>query len=242
MLGNKKSRNKKRKARRNVRSKGRNGSRKRNGRQPDPGWLWMLCGVCIGLAIAFVVSRGEQAIRETADTVNDAAPPQHAPDEVKESKATKNDLPENKMPESKEPTADKSVLADNAAGKDDADTAAVDAAAEAERFTFYSELPNFEVIIPEDAAETSGAAPQPETRPGAYMLQAGSFTRHDDAGRRRAELALQGIESAIRRMDIDGATYYRIYIGPIRDLDELNRIRRQLYDANIDTMRIRIEE
>jgi len=60
--------------------------------------------------------------------------------------------------------------------------------------------------------------------------------------RETAELALQGIESQIQRVMIDDKTYYRVRIGPIDDLDELNVLRSRLRAAKIDALRIRLGE
>jgi cell division protein FtsN len=77
-------------------------------------------------------------------------------------------------------------------------------------------------------------------QPGTYVLQAGSFTEYADADRRRAQLALQGIESTIQRVTIDNKTYHRVRIGPIDDLDRLNVLRTRLRQADIDVLRIRM--
>ena len=109
------------------------------------------------------------------------------------------------------------------------------------RFEFYNMLPKFEVVIPEvepDVSADTGA--NDVLQPGVYVLQAGSFTEFADADRRRAELALQGIESTIQRVTIDDRTYHRVRIGPIDDLDRLNRVRNQLRRAQIDVLRIRL--
>lgn len=111
------------------------------------------------------------------------------------------------------------------------------------RFDFYDMLPNFEVVIPEKEADV-----QPDTKttqvlqPGIYVLQAGSFRKHADADRRRAQLALQGIESRIQKITIDDKAYHRVRIGPLDDLDELNEIRNRLHQAKIDVLRIRLGE
>jgi len=111
------------------------------------------------------------------------------------------------------------------------------------RFDFYDMLPSFEVVIPEQEPNvTKDTAAAIVDEPGTYILQAGSFTRYEDADRRRAELALQGIESRIQRVAIDDRTYHRVRIGPIQDLDKLNRIRVQLRQANIDVLRIRLSD
>ena len=109
------------------------------------------------------------------------------------------------------------------------------------RFDFYEMLPNFEVIIPEQEKNVSPDTQQEAVvQPGVYVLQAGSFTDFEDADRRRAQLALQGVESRIQRVMIDDKTYHRVRVGPTNDLNELNRLRNRLKQANIDVLRIRI--
>jgi len=109
------------------------------------------------------------------------------------------------------------------------------------RFDFYNMLPNFEVIIPEQEPDVSqDRGPKAVELPGEYVLQAGSFTDYADADRRRAQLALLGIESRIQRVSIDDKTYHRVRIGPTRDLDNLNALRDRLRQAQIDVLRIRL--
>jgi len=109
------------------------------------------------------------------------------------------------------------------------------------RFDFYSLLPKFEVIIPEQERDVRvETGPQAVLEPGVYVLQVGSFSAYEDADRRRATLALQGIESKIQRVSIDDKTYHRVRIGPIDDLDQLNVLRSRLREAEIDVLRIRL--
>lgn len=109
------------------------------------------------------------------------------------------------------------------------------------RFDFYDMLPNFEVIIPEQETDVrQDITAKPIELPGLYVLQAGSFIEFGDADRRRAELALLGIESRIQRVSIDDKTYHRVRIGPTRDLDRLNALRARLRGTEIDVLRIRL--
>jgi hypothetical protein len=109
-------------------------------------------------------------------------------------------------------------------------------------FTFYDLLPNFEVVIPEE--ETAiGAGPElaPLVEPGLYVLQAGSFQQEEDADRLRAQLALLAIESGIQRVTIDDdQTWYRVRIGPMSDLDSVNRIRERLREESIEPLVLRV--
>ena len=111
------------------------------------------------------------------------------------------------------------------------------------RFTFYELLPNFELTVPERRPDVEAdIAPAAVVEPGVYVLQAGSFSTNEDADRRRAELALQGIESHIQRVKINDKNYHRVYIGPTEDLDQLNMLRSRLRSAKIDVFRIRISD
>jgi cell division protein FtsN len=118
---------------------------------------------------------------------------------------------------------------------------AVARGAEGPQFDFYEILPQYEVVVPEvETAATPTARSKPVEEPGSYVLQAGSFSALDDADRLKANLALLGIESRIQRVTIDDDTFHRVRIGPITDLDRLNRIRRQLRDAGVDTMLMKV--
>jgi len=109
------------------------------------------------------------------------------------------------------------------------------------RFDFYTMLPAFEIIITDDEPDVDeDVEPSAIDEPGVYLLQAGSFSTHNDADRRRAELALHGIESRVQRAKVNNRNYYRVYVGPIDDLDELNVTRSRLRAAKIDVMRIRL--
>ena len=81
---------------------------------------------------------------------------------------------------------------------------------------------------------------KPVDEPGSYVLQAGSFSAASDADKLQANLALLGIESRVQRVTIDDDVYHRVRIGPITDLDKLNRIRRQLHDAHVNAMLMKV--
>lgn len=109
------------------------------------------------------------------------------------------------------------------------------------RFTFYELLPAFEMEVRDASPEVEAdIAPQAVVEPGTYVLQAGSFSTPADADRRRAELGLQGIESRVQPVRVNSRDFYRVYIGPTDDLDELNMLRSRLRAAQIDVLRIRL--
>ena len=109
------------------------------------------------------------------------------------------------------------------------------------RFKFYDMLPNFEVVIPEeDTVVSNDSRPEPLDTPGIYVLQAGSFSSHNDADRMKARLAMLGISSRIQKVSVDEKDYHRVRIGPVDSLDQLNTLRSQLRDAEVDIMVIRV--
>ena len=119
-----------------------------------------------------------------------------------------------------------------------------DAAATASdsHYDFYERLPHFEVVVPEREKEIKRDLPAAARieRPGVYVLQAGSYHTEADANRVRAQLATLGITAKVQRVAVDTDVWYRVRIGPIAKLDELNRRRHQLQAADIDAIVIRV--
>jgi len=129
-----------------------------------------------------------------------------------------------------------------AAGKSASAAAAPDAD---QQFDFYEMLPKFEVVIPEEdgtAQPAAGPGSGPVEKPGAYILQAGSFRNQADADRVRALIAMQGVESKIQKVTIDRDTWHRVRVGPITNLKQLEETRSKLRNARIDALVIRVGE
>jgi cell division protein FtsN len=171
---------------------------------------WM--GLAAGLCAGFVVA----AVIYVRD---------HRPDQPQAPAAK---IDKKKPHPSEVPDAD---AAADAGGADDA----------SRPYDFYSSLPKFEVVVPErDKDVHPDVRAVPETRRGTYVLQAGSYKNFADADRVRAKLALQGIESKVQKVSVDSDTWHRIRIGPISNLDQLNRLRTILRKADVDVLVIRV--
>lgn len=111
------------------------------------------------------------------------------------------------------------------------------------QFDFYEMLPKYEVVVPEQDGEPKPSAGSgPVAKPGAYILQAGSFRNPADADRVRALIAMQGVESKIQKVTIDKDTWHRVRVGPITDLQKLDETRSKLRQARIDALVIRVGE
>jgi cell division protein FtsN len=123
-----------------------------------------------------------------------------------------------------------------------ADPEASGTAATGEKYDFYEMLPNFEVVVPEkekDVKRDLSATAKVE-RPGVYVLQAGSYRNEADADRVRQQLSMQGIDAKVQRVSVDTDVWHRVRIGPITNLDQLNKVRKQLQAADVDALVIRV--
>jgi SPOR domain len=111
-----------------------------------------------------------------------------------------------------------------------------------EKYDFYQMLPNFEVVVPEKDKDVKRDLPAgaPIERPGVYVLQAGSYRNEADAERVRQQLALQGVQAKVQRVAVDADVWHRVRIGPITNLAELNKVRKQLRAAEVDALVIRV--
>ena len=129
-----------------------------------------------------------------------------------------------------------------AAGDPGAADSGADAADDAGGYDFYAGLPKFEVVVPEKEHGAHVDATARVDRPGTYFLQAGSYRNSADAESVQQRLARQGISAGVQRVALDNDVWYRIRIGPIKDLNQLNRLRQQLQAADITTLVIRVED
>lgn len=124
---------------------------------------------------------------------------------------------------------------------------------EPNRFAFYDMLPNYELVIQYEEDGTAAGTPssekpkpkKPETpkqvdEPGKYIIQAGSFKTYEDADKRKAKLALLGVESEIERVTIDNTkTWYRVRVGPMNDINRVNGMLKRLRDNGVETLLMR---
>jgi len=180
-----------------------------------PGWVLLFCGLCIGLVIAAGVFVFARPAGSPGISIEIAG-----------------------IPGSKKPKAEEAKAA--AAEKP-----------EKPRFAFYEMLPNYEVVIPEEEyvepqKPQGKAQPKSQTttpkikEPGRYIIQAGSFSNYGDADRRKAGLALLGVESEIEKVTISGGrTVYRVRTTPVDNLDQINTTLKRLRAEGIDTLVMR---
>jgi cell division septation protein DedD len=111
------------------------------------------------------------------------------------------------------------------------------------RFDFYTILPEMEVKVPDWQLGNPGKSGQPTLVPGAYVLQVGSYQRFEEADKAKANLALHGISADIQRVVVNGGdTWFRVRIGPFKDLSEVQTMRAKLMENGLDFMLLRVKE
>jgi cell division protein FtsN len=108
------------------------------------------------------------------------------------------------------------------------------------QFDFYEMLPKYEVVIPEQNEAPARPGSGPAVKPGAYILQAGSFRNPADADRRRALIAMQGVESTIQKVTIGKDTWHRVRVGPITSQKKLEETQSKLRQAQVEALLIRV--
>jgi cell division protein FtsN len=109
-------------------------------------------------------------------------------------------------------------------------------------YDFYEMLPKFQMVVPEKDKDVKRDLPSAGRieRPGMYVLQAGSYRNEAEAERVRAQLALQGVQVKVQQVAVDTEAWYRVRVGPLSNLDELNRLRQQLQQAALDALVISV--
>lgn len=99
-------------------------------------------------------------------------------------------------------------------------------------YDFYTLLPEYEVVIPEEdlsprkpPVEPTKLEPIKVEADAIYLLQVGSFRTELQAEDTRARLALLGFEASIHESSANGKQWYRVRLGPYRESAELNDVR-----------------
>jgi len=111
-------------------------------------------------------------------------------------------------------------------------------------FDFPTVLPIREVVIVEQGTDgdSSPVPSAPVLRPGAYVLHLGIFGESNQAEALKARLLRVGLQPEIQNITVDGEIQYRVRIGVISDLGELNRIRSLLQRSEIETEVVRVSD
>ncbi len=195
-------------------------SGKNDRRKGTPGWVWLLAGLVLGLAVALAAYKyhGNTPTRPVAAHLN---------------------LPDEQADEAAGPTA-----ANSKPGKSGKPIGEKPLSPPTKpRFDFYTILPEMEVVVPdtEIKGRPKGGVPQVD-QPGTYYLQAGAFRALDQADRLKAQLALLGLHAGIETVIVNKTEkWHRVRVGPYKNLDELNRARALLKENSMNAVLVKLK-
>jgi cell division protein FtsN len=92
------------------------------------------------------------------------------------------------------------------------------------------------------AAILAGAAPPAPGDGSVFFVQAGAYTRTDEAEQQRARLAIIGYTAKITEREQSGRTVYRVRVGPYDTREEAEGTQTRLTEASIEARLVRVEQ
>jgi cell division protein FtsN len=95
--------------------------------------------------------------------------------------------------------------------------------------------------VRDPAAILAGAAPPAPADGSVYFVQAGAYTRTDEAEQQRAKLAIIGYTAKITEREQSGRTVYRVRVGPYDTREEAEGTQSRLTEASIEARLVRVE-
>lgn len=90
-----------------------------------------------------------------------------------------------------------------------------------------------------DQPPVSTATPPPAF---SYFVQAGAYSRSEEAEAQRARLAIQGFESRISEREQSGRTVYRVRVGPFSQRGDAETVKETLEGAGIAATLARVQQ
>ena len=117
--------------------------------------------------------------------------------------------------------------------------------------------PEPRVASPRPALAASGAAvaQSPATRPSpaavaatlangafTYFVQAGAYSRSEDAEQQRAKLAMLGVESRLTEREQGGRMVYRVRVGPFERREEAESAKEKLGNSGVDSALVAVQK
>ena len=107
-------------------------------------------------------------------------------------------------------------------------------------YEFFEILENKEVTVEE--VKEYKSTPKGTDKDGnkiQYRLKTGSFKSPQGADRQKAQLLLNGFSIQVESADINGTTWYRVFIGPFGNRSQMNKAQDQLVDLGIQSVEIK---
>ena len=87
----------------------------------------------------------------------------------------------------------------------------------------------------------SAATPARAGDPFVYFVQAGAYTRSEEAEQQRARLAMLGQTARITEREQNGRVVYRVRLGPFEARSEADSLQGKLQESAIEAQLVRVE-
>jgi cell division protein FtsN len=91
---------------------------------------------------------------------------------------------------------------------------------------------------PADETRSTRTGPDPFV----YFVQAGAYSRQEDAEQQRARLAMLGFTAKVTEREQVGRTMYRVRIGPFDGKDQANVAQQRLQQGGVDAALVAVEK
>jgi cell division protein FtsN len=78
--------------------------------------------------------------------------------------------------------------------------------------------------------------------PFTYFVQAGAYSRSEDAEQQRAKLAMLGMESRLSEREQAGKMVYRVRVGPFQRRDDAETTKERLSGAGVDAALVAVQK
>ncbi len=78
--------------------------------------------------------------------------------------------------------------------------------------------------------------------PFTYFVQAGAYSRSEDAEQQRAKLAMLGVESRLTEREQGGRMVYRVRVGPFERREDAENAKERLGDSGVDSVLVAVQK
>ncbi|MEO7056170.1 MAG: SPOR domain-containing protein [Caldimonas sp.] len=92
------------------------------------------------------------------------------------------------------------------------------------------------------AARASQAGAVGSGGPFSYFVQAGAYSRSEDAEQQRAKLAMMGFESRLTEREQGGRMVYRVRVGPFDRRDDAEATKEKLGGSGVDSALVAVQK
>jgi cell division protein FtsN len=92
----------------------------------------------------------------------------------------------------------------------------------------------------------AAAASKPEAKPaepkaGQFFVQAGAYTKPEDAEQQRAKLAMLGLQAKVMEREQSGRTVYRVRLGPFDGREEAEGLQKKIEAAGMEANLVAVQ-